>query len=89
MTGAMTLVVAVGVTSAVGYALMARANGKRMRRKRSGDTTDSDVGDSSDGSGTGSAHGVSHSAIDSMGNPVDSGGSDSGGDSGGDGGGSD
>lgn len=93
MTSTMTLVVAVGLSSAACYVLMLRADRRKSRRGGGGDTSGPDAGSTSDaGEGFNLASWFGHSATDSMGNPIDGGGSDggdsgSGGDGGGGGGG--
>ncbi|MGJ5178437.1 hypothetical protein ACQR16_19860 [Bradyrhizobium oligotrophicum] len=86
----MTIVVAVGLTSAVCYALLVRADRRRSRRRWSPDGTGADFGSSSSsGQGFGFTSWFSDTSIDVMGNPM-GGGSDGGGDGGGgDGGGGD
>ncbi|WP_316231063.1 hypothetical protein [Bradyrhizobium sp. SZCCHNR1051] len=89
MTPTMTIVVAIGPTSAICYALLVRADRGPNRRRSSTDTTISDSGSSShDGQGIGLASWFSNTSSDVMGNPIDGGG-DGGDSGGGDGGGGD
>ncbi|XUM19453.1 hypothetical protein ACRAVF_17025 [Bradyrhizobium oligotrophicum S58] len=89
MTPAMTIVMAIGLTSAVCYALLVRADRRTNRRRSSSDGTGVDSGGPSDASdGTGLASWFSNTSSDVMGNPIDGGG-DSGDGGGGDGGGGD
>lgn len=75
--------IAVGVTSAICYALMTRVENQRRRRGRAGGEDDGD----SSYSGTNHSFGVaswfssSHSALDGSGNPIDGGSCSFGGDS--------
>ncbi len=89
MTPTMAMVVAIGLTSAVCYALLVRADRRPNRRRSSADSTsvDSDGGSSSS-QGGGLASWFSNTSPDVMGNPIDGGG-DSGDGGGGDGGGGD
>ncbi|MGJ4957652.1 hypothetical protein ACQR1H_18545 [Bradyrhizobium sp. HKCCYLRH2015] len=89
MTPVMTIVVAIGLTSAACYALLVRAGRRPHHRRSSADSTsvDSD-GASSSSQGSGVASWFSNTSSDVMGNPIDGGG-DSGDGGGGDGGGGD
>jgi hypothetical protein len=90
MSSAMTnVLIAVGVTSGLCYALMTHVQNRSRRRARAGSGADGG-GDSysgtSDGFTLGSWFSSGHSALDSSGNPVDGGSCSFGGDSGGGGG---
>lgn len=92
MTGTMTIVLADGLTSAVCYALLVRADRRRTGRRAVVDITGSDSGGGWAGeSGFRFSSWFSNTATDAMGNPIDGGGCSggSGGGSGGDGGGGD
>ncbi|WP_345778925.1 hypothetical protein [Bradyrhizobium ontarionense] len=86
----MTIVVAVGLTSAVCYGLLVRADRRRRTGRRSlVDTTGSDSGGGwTEGSGFSFSSWFSNTTTDAMGNPIDggSGSSDGGSDGGGGGG---
>ena len=89
MSSTMAAVVAVGLTSALCYALLVRADRRRGRRRVSSDGNSMDTsGGSGDSQGLGLASWFSNTTTDAMGNPID-GGSDSGSDGGGGDGGGD
>ncbi|BAM87887.1 conserved hypothetical protein [Bradyrhizobium oligotrophicum S58] len=90
MSSTMAVAVAVGLTSALCYALLVWADRRQSRRRVSSDGGSMDTSSASgDGQGFGLASWFSNTTTDVMGNPMDSG-SDSGGDGGGgDGGGGD
>jgi hypothetical protein len=90
MTSAMTLVVALGLSSAVCYALLARADRRRTGRRSIADTTESDSGGGwAEGSGVNLSSWFAKTTTDAMGNPIDGGSGSSDGGSDGDGGGGD